>query len=117
MPVADPMTPRPPATARPSDAERAATALAGAGAATVTTYSRDPSARTRQTVTRIETEDGRIVFWLEARSWAVANLCARPVAQLAVADPRSRSAVVLLRGGVRRISGARAGRLRLGAAS
>jgi hypothetical protein len=92
----------------PSDAECAATALATAAAATVTTYSRDPSSRTLQTVTRLAAQpDARIAFWLEPQSWAVANLLARPLATVTVADPRSTSAVVMVRGGVRRASGSR----------
>jgi Protein of unknown function (DUF2470) len=93
---------------RPSSAERARTALADARVATVTTYSRDPVAPPHQTLATVSVEEnGRLAFFLEPQSWAVANLLARPLASVTVAAQQPGRAQttngVILRGSVRRV--------------
>lgn len=101
--MAEPRKSHPVQTRAPSPAERVRTAVAAASVATVTTYSRDPSARCLQTVVKVRGDEaGRLVVHLDPRSAAAANLVARPVASLRLADPMCGSSLVLLHGGVRR---------------
>src|SRR3954452_1913164 len=100
--------PRPLRVRRPSSAERARTALADARVATVTTYSRDPTSPPHQRLATVSVEeDGRLAFFLEPQSWAVANLLARPLASVTVAAQQPGRAQttngVVLRGSVRRV--------------
>jgi hypothetical protein len=91
---------------RPTAGERARTTLARTEVSTVTTYPRDPMARPHQTVAVCAVQpDGRLLLTLEAKSWAVRNLLARPLAGVRVVDPDDGS-WVLVRGGVRRLPGA-----------